>query len=210
LHLSTVMTKHDQLHEEASIVSAVCKGDNAAFNVLAERYQRRILKLVRRMTGSFHDAEDVTQEAFIKAFVNIGTFRGTSSFSTWLTRIAINEAHMWRRRPVRRAEVGWPSSQNPDEPGFVPEFVGKMPDPEECYRVQEQGHIFVTASRCVKPEMRQAVEFCDLNDGSMRELALLQGTSLSAAKTRLFRGRKQIRARLRYLLSRKASVNVET
>ena len=180
-----------------------------AFSVLAVRYRRRILKLVRRITGSFNDAEDITQEALLKAFANIGRFRGTSCFSTWLTRIAINEALMWRRRPVRRAEVSWPSAPDPEDPGFVPEFAGKMPNPEECYCAREQEHIFVSVSRSLKPELQEAVEFCDLNDGSMKELALQQGISLSSAKSRLFRGRKQMRARLNHLIRRKSRVYAE-
>jgi RNA polymerase sigma-70 factor (ECF subfamily) len=83
------MRHHNPLHEEASVVSAARSGDNAAFDVLATKYRRRILNTVGHITGSLDDAEDVTQEALLKAFVKIGGFRGTCSFSTWLTRIAI-------------------------------------------------------------------------------------------------------------------------
>ena len=199
------MRHHNQLHEEASVVSAARNGDNAAFSVLATKYRRRILNTVGRITGSFDDAEDVTQEALLKAFVKIGGFRGTCSFSTWLTRIAINEALMWKRRPIRRAEVSWSNGPDPDEPGFVPEFADKRPNPEQCYQTQEQVHNVLAALKRLKPVVRQALEVCDLNEGSMNELALIQGTSLSAAKSRLFRSREQIRARLEYLLRRKAS-----
>jgi len=210
MDLSTVMTQdamchHNPFHEEALVVLAAKNGDNAAFDVLAARYRRRILNTVGHITGSFDDAEDVTQEALIKAFVKIGSFRGTSSFSSWLTRIAINQALMWKRRPVRRAEVGWLNGPDLDEPGSVREFADTRPNPEECYRAQEQGDILLTVSKGLKPVMRQALEMCDLNEGSMKDLALIQGTSLSAAKARLFRGRKQIRARLEYLLRRKAT-----
>ena len=210
MDLSTVMTHdgmghHNPFHEETSVVSAARNGDNAAFNVLAAKYRLRILKTVGHITGSVDDAEDVTQEALMKAFVNIGGFRGTCSFSTWLTRIAINQALMWKRRPIQRAEVSWSNGPDLDEPGFVPEFADKRPNPEECYRAQEQAHIFVAASKALKPVMQQALELCDLNDSSMKDLAQIQGTSLCAAKSRLYRGRKQIRARLKYLLRSKAS-----
>ena len=195
MDLSTVMTQdamchHNPFHEEALVVLAAKNGDNAAFDVLAARYRRRILNTVGHITGSFDDAEDVTQEALLKAFVKIGSFRGTSSFSSWLTRIAINQALMWKRRPVRRAEVSWLNGPDLDEPGSVREFADTRPNPEECYRAQEQGDILLTVSKGLKPVMRQALEMCDLNEGSMKDLALIQGTSLSAAKARLFRGRK--------------------
>lgn len=214
MDLSTVMTHdevvlHNPFHEEASVVSAARNGDNAAFNVLATRYRRRILNLVQRITGSFDDAEDVTQEALTKAFVSIGGFRGTCSFSTWLTRIAINQALMWKRRPMRRAEVSWLNGCDLDEPGFVPEFADERPNPEQYCHSQEQVHILLAALKGLKPAMRQALEVCDLNEDSLKELALVQGTSLSAAKSRLFRGRKQIRARFKYLLRRRASDDVQ-
>lgn len=210
MDLTTVMAHdgvrhHNQYHEEASVVSAARNGDNAAFCFLATKYRRRIINTVMRITGRFDDAEDVTQEALLKAFVKIGGFRGACSFSTWLTRIAINEALMWKRRPIRRAEVSWSNGSDLDELGLVPEFADKRPNPEECYRGQEQAYIFVAASKGLKPALRQALELCDLNGGSMNDLARMQGTSVSAAKAGLFRGRKQIRARLENLLRRKAS-----
>ena len=203
------MGDHDPFHEEASVVSAARNGDNAAFNVLATKYRGKILNIVRHITVSFDDAEDVTQEALMKAFVNIGGFRGTCLFSTWLTRIAINEALMWKRRPMRRAEVSWSNGPGLIEPDVVPEFADKRLNPEECYRAQELGHIFVATLKRLKPVMRQALELCDLNEGSIKDLALIQGTSTSAAKSRLFRARKQIRARFENFLRRKASDYVQ-
>ena len=210
MDLPTVMTHgamrhHNPFHEEALVVLAAKNGDNAAFDILATKYRRRILNTVGHITGSFDDAEDVTQEALVKAFVKIGSFRGTSSFYSWLTRIAINQALMWKRRPIRRAEVSWTNGLDLDELGSDREFADMRANPEECYRAQEQGDILLAVSRGLKPVMRQALEMCDLNECSMKDLALIQGTSLSAAKARLFRGRNQIRSRLKYLLSRKAS-----
>lgn len=197
------MSRNSPLLEEASIVSAARNGDIAAFDVLATKHRSRIVKTVRHITGTFEDAEDVTQEALIKAFVNIRGFKGESSFSSWLTRIAINEALMWKRRPVRRAEVSWAIGPDPGEPSLVSESADRRPNPEECYRTQEHGQIFGAALKGLKPALRQALEFCDLDETSMKDLALMQGTSLSAAKARLFRGRKQMRARLESLLRRK-------
>lgn len=214
MDLSTLKTDdgmgdQNPFHDDASVACAAINGDNAAFNVLATKYRKRILNIVQRITGSFDDAEDVTQEALMKAFVNISGFRGTCLFSTWLTRIAINQALMWKRRPVRRAEVSWLNGGDLDEPGFVPEFADERPNPEQYCHSQEQVHILLAALKGLKPAMRQALEVCDLNEDSLKELALVQGTSVSAAKSRLFRGRKQIRARFKYLLRRRASDDVQ-
>jgi len=81
------------------------KGDTAAFSELIREYQHMIHSLTFRMTGSMADAEDLAQETFINAFRQIDTYRGTSKFSTWLYRIAINACLSWRRRETRRMEA---------------------------------------------------------------------------------------------------------
>ncbi len=84
--------------EEATLVLAAKSGDGHAFEILIERYQIRILAIARRFTRIREDAEDIVQQSFQKAFVHLHKFEGKSSFSTWLTRIAINEALMLLRR----------------------------------------------------------------------------------------------------------------
>ena len=91
--------------EEAALVLAAKRGDGRAFEILIERYQRRILAVALRFTRIREDAEDIGQQSFQKAFVHLGKYKGESSFSTWLTRIAINEALMWLRRGRRRREM---------------------------------------------------------------------------------------------------------
>src|ERR1700681_3964180 len=91
--------------EEATLVFAAKSGDGQAFEVLIERYQRRILAVARRFTRTREDAEDIIQQSFQKAFVHLHEFEGKSSFSTWLTRIAINEALMCMRTNCRVKSV---------------------------------------------------------------------------------------------------------
>src|SRR5260370_1987320 len=85
-------------NEEAALVLAAKSGDGPAFEILIERYQRRVVAVVRRFTRNREDAEDVVQQSLQKAFVHLHNFKGKSRFSTWLTRIAINEALMLLRR----------------------------------------------------------------------------------------------------------------
>src|SRR5438094_7000606 len=91
--------------EEAALVLAAKRGDGHAFEVLIGRYQRRILAVAQRFTRIREDAEDVVQQSIQKAFIYLHKFEGKSSFSTWLTRIAINEALMLLRRGRGRREV---------------------------------------------------------------------------------------------------------
>src|SRR6266852_6568666 len=91
--------------EEAALVLAAKRGDGHAFEILIERYQRRILAVARRFTRIREDAEDIVQQSFQKAFVHLHKFEEKSSFSTWLMRIAINEALMWLRRGHGLREV---------------------------------------------------------------------------------------------------------
>lgn len=91
--------------EEAALILAAKSGDGQAFEILIERYQRRVLALARRFTRIREDAEDIAQQTFQKAFVHLHKFEGKSRFSTWLTRIAINEALMLLRRGRALREV---------------------------------------------------------------------------------------------------------
>jgi len=95
--------------DEESLVSRSQQGDTAAFEALIHQHQRMIYSLTYRMTGSATDAEDLTQETFIRACRQIGSYRGASKFSTWLYRIAINACLTWRERENKRIEVqaGW-------------------------------------------------------------------------------------------------------
>ncbi len=82
-----------------------CKGDHAAFENLVCHYQRMVHSLAYRMTSSLADADDLTQETFIRAFQQLSSYRGDAKFSSWLCRIAINACLNWRQKEARRAEI---------------------------------------------------------------------------------------------------------
>src|ERR1700675_1938667 len=94
-----------ELDDEQRWVRMSQAGDHEAFEALVARHQRMIHSLTYRMTGSLADAEDLAQETFINAYRQIGSYRGTSKFSTWLYRIAINACLTWRRRETLRVEA---------------------------------------------------------------------------------------------------------
>jgi RNA polymerase sigma-70 factor, ECF subfamily len=91
--------------EELQWVLQSQKGDPTAFESLIRKHQRMVHSLTYRMTGSLDDAEDLAQEAFIRAYAQIGSYRGAAKFSTWLYRIAVNVCLNWRQREARRTEL---------------------------------------------------------------------------------------------------------
>jgi RNA polymerase sigma-70 factor (ECF subfamily) len=91
--------------DRAALVLAAKSGEGHPFEILIERYQRRMLAVARRFARIRGDAEDIVEQSFQKAFVHLRKFEGKSSFSTWVTRIAINEALMWLRRGRGLREV---------------------------------------------------------------------------------------------------------
>src|SRR5258705_11442997 len=104
--------------EEGALVVAAKSGDGRAFEILIERYQRRVLAVARRFTRIREDAEDIVQQSLQKAFVHLHKFEGKSCFSTWLTRIAINEALMLLRRDRGHREVSINDLRGSEETAF--------------------------------------------------------------------------------------------
>jgi RNA polymerase sigma-70 factor (ECF subfamily) len=94
-----------ELEEEKHWLEQSRQGDHAAFENLIRNYQTMIHSLAFRMTGSLADADDLSQETFIRAFQQLASFRGESKFSSWLCRVAVNACLNWRQRERRRAEV---------------------------------------------------------------------------------------------------------
>src|SRR5258706_15778304 len=131
IHASGMDTGKDP---DATLVTATRCGDTYAFETLVSRYKRRALAVAQRITNNREDAEDVVQESFHKAFLHLDDFQEKSRFSTWLTRIAMNEAFMLLRRRRGILEVLPESSDDGVKP-VGEAFVDHSPNPEEsCWR----------------------------------------------------------------------------
>jgi len=161
---------------DEELVAAAKKGDQLAFESLAKRHQRRIFAVAFRYTRVREDAEDIVQETFQKAFVHLQKFEGKSSFSTWLTRIAINEALMSLRR--RRALHEVPADDSSGDHGTTPgpDVADVSPDPEATYVQKEVARILSAAIRHLRPGMRRAVELRELGELSTQETARRMGS----------------------------------
>jgi len=182
---------------DEELVAAAKSGDELGFESLAKRHQRRIFALAFRYTRVREDAEDIVQETFRKAFVHLQKFEGKSSFSTWLTRIAINEALMSLRS--RRALHEVPADDSSGDNGTTPglDLADASPDPEATYLQKEEARIVSAAIKHLRPGMRRAVELRELGELSTRETAGLMGLSVAAIKARVFHARKELGKALR-------------
>jgi len=182
---------------DAGLVAAAKTGDGRAFELLVRRNEGKIFSLAQRMTRNWEDAEDVVQQSFQKAFIHLKKFEGDSLFSTWLTRIAINEALMLLRRKRGSREVPIPESSTEDGAALPLDFPDSGPNPEDNCLQREQERILSAAVNELKPGMRKAIELRELGELSTGETAEVMGLSVGAVKARVFHGRRKLRKTLR-------------
>jgi RNA polymerase sigma-70 factor, ECF subfamily len=186
------------LGAEEALVTAAKRGDGRAFEILVGRHRRRILAVAMRFVRIQEDAEDIVQQSFQKAFVYLERFEGKSRFSTWLTRIAINEALMLLRKKRASPEVPIEESTTMDEPALPLDLPGSDPSPEDNCLHEEQKRILSAAVKQLKPRTRKAIELRQLGELSTEETARILGLSVGAVKARLFHARKELRKSVRH------------
>src|SRR6266436_474614 len=183
--------------KDAALVAAAKARDTRAFELLVERNERKIFSMAHRITRNREDAEDVVQQSFQKAFINLQKFEGDSLFSTWLTRIAINEARILLRRKRGSREVPIEESSMKAESALPLEFPDSAPNPEDSCSDREQEQVLSAALNKLRPGIRKAIELRDLGELSTGETALVMGLSVAAVKGRVFHGRKKLRETLK-------------
>jgi RNA polymerase sigma-70 factor (ECF subfamily) len=187
---------HLVAQEDAALVAIAKTGDTRAFELLVQRHERKIFSLAHRMTRNREDAEDVVQQSFQKAFIHLRKFEGDSLFSTWLTRIAINEALMLLRRKRGSREV--PIESNTEGESALPLDIADVgPNPEDSCLQREQERFLSAAVSELTPGMRKAIELRELGELSTGETAQVMGLSVGAVKARIFHGRRKLRQTLK-------------
>ena len=177
------------LATDETLVATAQMGDERAFETLVKRHRPRIFAIALRYTRVREDAEDVVQQTLQKTFVYLNNFEGKSSFSTWLTRIAINEALMCLRRARALREVSIDDLNGDEETG--PHF--NIAD--ESQQREEARILWITIRR-LTPRMRSVLELKELRELSAQETARQMGLSLAAVKARVFHGRKKLRSHI--------------
>ena len=182
--------------EDLALVQSAREGDMAAFEQLIKRYDRNVFRIANHITQNREDAEDVVQDAFLKAYQKLDQFQGNSKFYTWLVRIAVNEALMKLRKRKASKTVSIDEDVETDE-GFVPREVADWsPNPEQLYKQAELGDILEKTIQGLPAGFRTVFVLRDVEGLSTEETADALGLSIPAVKSRLLRARLQLRERL--------------
>jgi RNA polymerase sigma-70 factor, ECF subfamily len=184
-------------------VEAFRRGETGAFDELVLRHQDRVHRLARRLLGDAESALDAAQETFVRAWRALPRFQGASRFSTWLTRIAINQCRneLRRRRTVKHTR---PLSLDAPVPGTttrrVDTVAGGEPDPWEQARGNEVGRALSRALAEMPPEAREVLVLRDVEDLSYEDMAELLDVAVGTVRSRLHRARADLRRRMARVL----------
>ncbi|HEY5139885.1 MAG TPA: RNA polymerase sigma factor RpoE [Methylococcales bacterium] len=187
----------EQLDED--LVLRVQQGDKSAFDFLVIKYQHKIIQLVNRYVKDPSEAQDVAQEAFIKAYRALGNFRGDSAFYTWLYRIAINTAKNYLVSRSRRSSDYQVDVQDAEAIENAPQLQG-METPERLLLNQEIIDTIKTAIDKLPEEMRTAIILREFEGMSYEEIAEAMDCPVGTVRSRIFRAREAIDNKLNPLL----------
>ncbi len=182
------------------LVERVQAGDQEAFGLLVRKYQRKLLRLVMRMVRDPGEAEDVTQEAFIKAYRALPNFRGDSAFYTWLYRIGVNTAKNWLVAHGRRMPTMTDIASNDSE--GVDESILLRDDetPDRVLMSRQIGEAVNTAMDALPEDLRTAISLREIDGLSYEEIAQVMDCPIGTVRSRIFRAREAIAVRLRPLV----------
>ena len=195
------MSSHTKYSEQLDedLVLRVQQGDRSAFDFLVIKYQHKIIQLVNRYVKDPSEAQDVAQEAFIKAYRALGNFRGDSAFYTWLYRIAINTAKNYLVSRSRRSSDYQVDVQDAEAIENAPQLQG-METPERLLLNQEIIDTIKTAIDKLPEEMRTAIMLREFEGMSYEEIATAMDCPVGTVRSRIFRAREAIDNKLNPLL----------
>lgn len=204
--MGTIQTKlGEPVVDEMALVHAAKGGDVQAFEELVRRYDRNVFRIAQHITHNREDAEDVVQDAFLKAYENLNQFQGQSKFYTWLVRIAVNEALMKLRRLKPGRTVSLDEDVKTEEDSLPREVADWSPNPEQQYNQAELKDILTRTIQGLPMSFRTVFVLRDVEGLSTEETAEALELSVPAVKSRLLRARLQLRERLnRYFQKRES------
>ena len=197
------MSSPIEIDDEAAIVAQARQGDAKAFNELLRRYEGKIFRLALHITQNREDAEDVLQEAFLKAYEHLDQFQGQSKFYTWIVRIAVNQALMKLRKRKSDRSVSLDETIDTGEDTVAREIAAWDENPEQQYSREEINQILGSAIDDLAPIYRAVFVLRDVDELSTEETAEALDLSVPAVKSRLLRARLQLRDKLTRYFKRK-------
>jgi RNA polymerase sigma-70 factor, ECF subfamily len=186
------MTRMFREESDSTLVAATKNGESQAFEFLVKRHEVKTFSVAFRITRNREDAQDVVQQAFLKAFMHLDGFQEKSSFSTWLTRIVINEGLMCLRKNRSRRELPLDDVKSESEELFAPEIPDRAKSPAEIYEQQENESILCEAMNQLSAEFRTVLS-SRLEERTVDETAETLGIRVGTLKARLFRARQKLR-----------------
>lgn len=189
---------------DLALIKVVLAGDRRAFETLVRKHERRVFRVALAVLGNIEDAEDAMQEAFIKAYRHLDRFRGESKFTTWLTRIAVNEAI--EKRQARKPSVSLDEASGIDNKPLPGRFEPWTSNPEKLYGKQEVRQLVEAAIKALPPIYRETLVLRDIEEMSAEEAAEALGVSVPALKSRLLRARLMLRESLAALFEVRPSL----
>ncbi len=177
---------------EHELVARSRDGDADAFSELVQRHHARIYQTVYSMVRNGDDADDLVQDIFLKAFRNLTSFSGQSSFYTWLYRLGVNTCLDWRRLRQRRQKL-WRDACVDEPVGCATIALNPAEMPDFRVSRREMREILKGAMAILRPEYRAALVLREIHGLSYKEIAYTQGYPIGTAKGRVFRAKSQLR-----------------
>lgn len=185
---------------DQALVERAQRGDKQAFGLLVSKYQRKLMRLLSRLIRDPAEVEDVAQEAFIKAYRALPSFRGDSAFYTWLYRIGVNTAKNYLVSQGRRAPT---STEFDSEEAESFEDGGQLRDintPEHVLLSKQIGETVNAAMEALPEELRTAISLREIEGLSYEEISQIMECPIGTVRSRIFRAREAIAEKLRPLL----------
>lgn len=177
--------------EEYAVIRRVCAGDADAFEALVTAYQKQVYNLALRTVGSEEDAADMTQEAFLRAYRSLGSFRGDSKFSVWLYRLTTNICIDFLRSRGRRPTVSLTTVDEDDEPQEM-EVADDRFDPVQSLERAELRRAVQRGLNALPEDYRRILMLRELSGMSYAEIGQVLRLEEGTVKSRLFRARKKL------------------
>ena len=193
--MTVVESTADAGHEsEPSLIARICEGESSLFATLVKPYERRIYATALALLRNDADAQDVAQEAILKAFANLRQFRGESKFSTWLIQITVNEARMRQRKQHAQLFEPLAESNDEEEGTYTPrDFADWREIPSEALERSEIRTLLAKALASLAQKYREVFILRDVEHMSIEEAAEALNISIASVKTRLLRARLMLR-----------------
>lgn len=195
LNLKTIRHKprRTQVANSADAANLSEENETLVHSEMFRAHAPRLYQTAFRILRNREDAEDALQECWLSAIVNLSSFEGRSSVSTWLTRIVINAALMILRKKNRARELPLDPGECPNRYLYVSEFHSPGPNPEESFLEVETKNIVRDSLDGLRPRVRAVIELTQLGELSLKETAKTLGISVTATKARLFHARALLR-----------------